>query len=51
MSAHLTVAPASMAIQWGALQVTWGNLLLVLTMVAVFVLALVLPFPGDKDQP
>lgn len=48
MSAYAAAFPASMAIRWGFVQVTWGNLLLSLVIVAVFVVALVLPFPTDK---
>ncbi|MEO7069096.1 MAG: hypothetical protein ABI131_01230 [Nostocoides sp.] len=39
-----------MAIHWGFLQVSWGNLILLIAMVVVFVLALLLPFPTEEDQ-
>jgi hypothetical protein len=35
---------------FGWLQITWPNFLVILTMVLLFVLALVVPFPKDKDQ-
>jgi hypothetical protein len=33
-------------LHWGVLQISMGNLIVIGLMVAVFVLALVLPFPG-----
>lgn len=33
-------------LQWGVIQISLGNLLVIAFMVVVFVLALVLPFPG-----
>jgi hypothetical protein len=39
-------------IDWGVLHVSVGNLLVILIMVVVFVLALVVPFPGERtDRP
>lgn len=41
-------------LQWGWLQVSTPNAIIIAVMVIVFVLALVLPFPGahgqDRDQ-
>jgi hypothetical protein len=37
-------------IDWGVLHVSVGNLVVVLVMLVVFVLALVLPFPGEREQ-
>ncbi|HEX2806650.1 MAG TPA: hypothetical protein VHN80_10820 [Kineosporiaceae bacterium] len=33
-------------ISWGVIQISWANAVVVLLMLIVFVLALVLPFPG-----
>jgi hypothetical protein len=33
---------------WGWFSISWGNLAVIITMLVVFVLALVLPFPGGK---
>ncbi|MFZ0159068.1 MAG: hypothetical protein WAL50_08585 [Kineosporiaceae bacterium] len=33
---------------WGWFSISWGNLAVIITMLVVFVLALVLPFPGSK---
>jgi hypothetical protein len=54
MSASVTAAPAALVdlngpghyIHWGFLQLSAANAIVIVTMVAVFVLALVLPFPG-----
>jgi hypothetical protein len=35
-------------ISWGFVQISWANAIVILLMIAVFVLALVLPFPGSK---
>jgi hypothetical protein len=37
-------------VDWGVLHVSVGNLVVVLIMLAVFVLALVLPFPGEHGE-
>jgi hypothetical protein len=34
----------------GFIQVSMGNLVVILVMIAVFVLALLLPFPKGKDE-
>lgn len=38
-------------LDWGVVHVSVGNLLVILIMVAVFVLALLLPFPGGREEP
>lgn len=35
---------------WGFIQVSRGNLVVILIMVLLFVLALLLPFPKGKDE-
>ena len=35
---------------WGNFQIQSGNLIVIVVMLALFVLALVLPFPGSKDK-
>lgn len=50
MSAHAALVTAQMAIQWGFLQLSWGNLILLLTMAVAFVAALLLPFPEADDE-
>lgn len=37
-------------LQWGWLQISVPNLVVIVLMLIVFVLALVLPFPGHKDD-
>ncbi len=34
---------------WGWFSISYGNLAVILVMVALFLLALVVPFPGSKD--
>jgi hypothetical protein len=53
---HLTAAvmadlnqPATY-LKWGFIQVSRGNLIVILIMIVLFVLALVLPFPQGKDE-
>lgn len=36
-------------ISWGFFHISWANAIVILLMIAVFVLALVLPFPGRKQ--
>jgi hypothetical protein len=38
-------------LQWGIIQISYANAIVILAMIAVFVLALVLPFPGRTDLP
>ena len=35
-------------LHWGFIQMSWANAIVIVLMVAVFVLALFLPFPGSK---
>ncbi|MFL6069700.1 MAG: hypothetical protein ACJ74E_07250 [Actinomycetes bacterium] len=37
-------------LKWGFIQVSRGNLVVILIMILVFLLALVLPFPKGKDE-
>ena len=37
-------------ISWGVIQISWANAIVVLLMLIVFVLALVLPFPGHRGS-
>ncbi len=37
-------------IHWGFVQLSLANLVVIALMLVVFVLALVLPFPGGKDR-
>lgn len=37
-------------IHWGFIQLSLANLIVIALMVVVFVLALVLPFPGHRSQ-
>ncbi|MEW1953392.1 hypothetical protein [Terrabacter sp. NPDC080008] len=53
-SAQLAAAaeptPAGAVVQWGFLTITAANLVTILLMIAVFVLAVLLPFPGSHDE-
>ena len=44
------VEAAGHFLHWGVLQISLGNLLVIGVMVAVFVVALLLPFPGGKGR-
>ena len=35
-------------LEWGVVQISLGNLLVIVAMIVVFVLALLLPFPGRR---
>lgn len=35
-------------ISWGFVQISWANAIVILLMIAVFALAILLPFPGRK---
>ena len=37
-------------LHWGVIQISLTNFLIIVAMVVIFVLALVLPFPGGKDD-
>jgi hypothetical protein len=36
---------------WGWLSISVPNLIVILVMIALFVLAILLPFPKDRDRP
>jgi hypothetical protein len=38
-------------VSWGVVSISLTNLLVILGMIVIFVLALVLPFPRDREQP
>jgi hypothetical protein len=48
---HLTLADQSVGsyVHWGVIQISVTNLVIILVMLLVFVLALLLPFPGGRD--
>ena len=35
-------------IHWGFIQISWANFVVILLMIAVFILAILLPFPRRK---
>ena len=35
---------------WGFINISWPNLVLILVMLGLFILALVLPFPGHRGS-
>jgi hypothetical protein len=37
-------------LHWGVVQISLTNFLIIVAMVVIFVLALVLPFPGGRDE-
>jgi hypothetical protein len=37
-------------LHWGFLQISWANAIVILLMIAVFVLALLLPFPTGRKR-
>jgi hypothetical protein len=45
----LATAPSSGAyLHWGVINVSWTNLAIIGAMLVLFVLALLLPFPGER---
>lgn len=42
----LASGPAGRYVHWGAIQISVANLVVIAVMLVLFVLALVLPFPG-----
>jgi hypothetical protein len=56
MSARLTLAPPALTslngpghyLHWGFIQMSYANAIVIVSMVAVFALALFLPFPGGR---
>ncbi|MEO9197709.1 MAG: hypothetical protein ABI206_03070 [Antricoccus sp.] len=52
MTVHLLVASGSY-VDWGIIQISLTNLLIIVAMIAVFVAALLVPFPDshrDSDE-
>ena len=47
----ITVLTAGKYLTWGVVSISLTNLLVILGMIVVFVLALVIPFPGDHAGP
>ena len=45
-----TVLAAGKYLSWGVLSISLTNLVIILTMVVIFALAVVLPFPHDRDR-
>ena len=37
-------------VHWGVIQISVANLIVIALMVVVFILALVIPFPGSKSK-
>ncbi|WP_156109592.1 hypothetical protein [Cryobacterium sp. MLB-32] len=35
---------------WGTFQIQLGNLIVIIVMIVLFVLALLLPFPGERGE-
>lgn len=56
MSTHLTASTPALAalngpghyLHWGFIQMSYANAIVIVSMAVVFVLALVLPFPGSR---
>lgn len=46
-----TAFAAGKYLSWGVVSISLTNLLVILIMIVVFVLALVIPFPGDHGGP
>jgi hypothetical protein len=45
------IVQAGYYLHWGVVQLSLANLLVIAVMLAVFVAALLLPFPGGSDGP
>ncbi len=43
-------SPAGSYIDWGVIHISVSNTVIILVMILVFVLAVVLPFPGSDDE-
>ena len=41
---------AAHVVQWGVVQISLGNLIVIVAMIVVFALALLLPFPGRRGR-
>ena len=46
-----TAFAAGKYLSWGVVSISLTNFLVIVTMIVVFVLALVIPFPGDHSGP
>ncbi len=42
------IGPAGTFLSWGMFSIQLGNLIVIITMLVVFALVLVLPFPGGR---
>ncbi len=42
--------PSGNYVSWGVISISVTNLMIILAMILVFILALVLPFPGKHDD-
>lgn len=53
MSSTAQPVPAGAVVHWGFLTVTVGNLVMLLAMIVLFLLAVLIPFPGppEDDRP
>ena len=55
MTGLATADPASAGagsyLHWGVISISTTNLLIIVGMVVLFVLALILPFPGPAEEP
>jgi hypothetical protein len=52
MSGHVLAEGAGRYVHWGVVQISVTNLVIVAVMILVFVLAVLLPFPGaQEDRP
>jgi hypothetical protein len=50
-SAHGVLSRHAYFLHWGVIQISLTNFVIIVLMLVIFVLALVLPFPGDKGGP
>lgn len=48
LSAHGVLSRRAYFLHWGVVQISLTNFIIIVLMVVLFVLALVLPFPGGK---
>ena len=46
-----TAFAAGRYVSWGVVSISLTNFLVIIAMIVVFVLALVIPFPGDHERP
>ena len=50
MTAHPLLPLAGHYVHWGVINIGLTNLLIIAAMVVVFLLALLVPFPGGRDD-